>query len=805
MDLAGEKALQRKTINVAICGNPNCGKTTIFNAITGLRQKVANYPGVTVEKTSGLFQVKSNPSTTFKLTDIPGSYSLAAFSPDEYVAVQALLGSIDADSCPDVIISVIDVTHLERGFYLLFQIIEIGKPVVVALNMMDLAERRGMHIDIDRLSHELGGIPVVPVVGSRGKGIEELKAAVAEAAAAQKVSEKRFYHSTIVEAASELMAVMQNGHRTKAEYLRILLDVHGPAEKAFLKEGGETGRQSLQQTRARLVQEFGTLTNAETQALAHRAAEICSRTVATTRMGSKAFSEKLDRYLLHPVLGPTILVLVMGFMFQSIFAWAEPVMNAIDGIFSALAGIVEGAIPAGPLQSLMVDGIIGGVGSVLVFLPQIIILFLFISFLEDSGYMPRVAFLVDRAFSWCGLSGKSFIPLLSSFACAVPGIMATRVIEDRKLRIITVLVAPLMTCSARLPVYAIMIAAFIPHVVILGILNSHGLLLGSLYFLGLLVAVIVSLLLKKTFLQTQRGTFMMEMPSYKLPTLSSVLIRVFNRAKSFVLRAGTTILAITIIIWALSYYPRSEAVLQKYDAHIAAVAEQHAQDASLISQELDRVSASRADGLAVREQIEARFAVAMTDEDLLEARNELTVAYADNSDMVELAHLQRLSEIDMERRTVELSNDQAGEQLRNSYLGRMGQAVEPMFRPLGWDWKITMATLASFPAREVIIATLGTIYNLGSDQDEESSTLVGKMREARWEDGPKVGEKVFSPAVALSVIVFFALCCQCGATVVTIKQETGAWRYAVGVFVYMTILAYVSALVVYQLLSRMGW
>lgn len=804
MSLAETKTTISKTINVAICGNPNCGKTTIFNAITGLRQKVANYPGVTVEKTSGLFYVKSDPRTSYTLLDIPGSYSLAAFSPDEYVAVQALFGGLDSESKPDVIVNIIDVTNLERALYLLFQVLEIGKPVVVALNMMDLAEKRGLAIDVARLSEELG-VPVIPVIGSRGKGIKELKAAVALAAEAQHISRAQSYHRSTTDAAAELMVVAQNGHRTRAEYLRILLDVNGPAEKAFLEEGGESSLHALKRSRTRLIGEFGSLMSAETQALSNRSAEIVARTVSTSRQSTKAFSEKLDRYLLHPILGPIILLLVMGFMFQSIFSWAEPVMGAIDRVFVALAGVVESAIPAGPLQSLMVDGIIGGVGSVLIFLPQIIILFLFISFLEDSGYMPRVAFLVDRAFSWCGLSGKSFIPLLSSFACAVPGIMATRVIEDRKLRIITILVAPLMTCSARLPVYAIMIAAFVPHVVILGFLNSHGLLLGGLYFLGLSVAVVVSLILKKTLLQTQRGTFMMEMPSYKMPTLSSVLIRVFNRAKSFVVRAGTTILAITIIIWALSYYPRSESVLQEYDERVAVVEEQFAQDIAAIEADLTRMASAAEGGAEIRASAETQFALAQTEKGMAAVRDKLTEAFPSNAGIIELAHFQRVVQLGMLEKSSELANDRAGEQLRNSYLGQMGRAVEPVFRPLGWDWKITMATLASFPAREVIIATLGTIYNLGSDQDEGSSTLVEKMRETRWDDGARAGEKVFSPAVALSVIVFFALCCQCGATVVTIKQETGAWKYAVGVFVYMTVMAYVSALVVYQLLSRVGW
>ncbi len=803
MEDVGLRPSQSKTIHVAVCGNPNCGKTTIFNAITGLRQKVANYPGVTVEKTTGQFQLKDDPNV-YTLIDIPGSYSLSAFSPDEYVAVQALLGELDKSAAPDLIVNIIDVTNLDRALYLLFQVMQIGKPVVVGLNMMDLAEKRGLTIDIPRLEKELGGVPVVPLIGSRGKGIEELKAAIALQASVPHVPHRDFYHPLIGLTADKMIHQMQNGHVTRAEYLRVLFDINGPAEKAFIKEHGEKGKILLDDGRKSLIGEFGSLTIAETQSLTQRAAQVTENSVQAKRSTSRSRSEKIDKYLLHPVLGPIILMLIMGFIFQSIFSWAEPIMNGIDALFGALAGWVGSSMAEGPLQSLLVDGIIGGVGSVLIFLPQIIILFLFIAFLEDSGYMPRVAFLVDRAFSWCGLSGKSFIPLLSSFACAVPGIMATRVIEDRKLRIITILVAPLMTCSARLPVYAIMIAAFIPYTILLGFLNSHGVVLGMLYLLGLIVAVLVSLILKRTVLKTQRGTFMMEMPSYKVPTLQSILVRVFNRAKSFVLRAGTVILAITILIWALSYYPRSGDTSTDYQSKIASIESSTAQQVAMIDAEISRVALSP-------EQREAslfasaRFALVESSEELTAVRDELYQLRPDQLAAIELTHFRRTVELASIEQVASLENDRAGAHLRNSYLGRMGRTVEPLFAPLGWDWKITMATLASFPAREVIIATLGTIYNLGSGVDEGSSSLVQKMRDAKWEDGAKAGLPVFSPAVALSIMVFFALCCQCGATVVTIKQETGAWRYAIGVFIYMTVLAYFAAMLVYQLFSRIGW
>jgi ferrous iron transport protein B len=493
----------------------------------------------------------------------------------------------------------------------------------------------------------------------------------------------------------------------------------------------------------------------------------------------------------------------MVLMFQSIFSWAEPVMSLIDGMFGALSGWVAAMIPVGPFQSLLTDGVIGGVGSVLVFLPQIVVLFLFIAIIEDSGYMPRAAFLVDRLFSWCGLSGKSFIPMLSSFACAIPGIMATRTIEDRKLRLLTILVSPLMSCSARLPVYTIMIAAFIPHKSVLGLFNTQGLLLTGLYLLGIVVAIVVSYILNRTILKTDRGTFMMEMPSYKLPTPSSVLIRIVNRVKMFVIRAGTIILAITVLIWALSYYPHSEETVRNYDTRITELTSQHETEVNNLDLRLDGLLASETDR-DIYSSILSSVALTGTSKQLAVSRESLLTTHPEKGTLIDLAFRKQEATINYQTELAGLENARAGELIRNSYLGRTGRTIEPIFRPLGWDWKITMATLSAFPAREVIIATLGTIYNLGSDVNEESLSLVDKMRLAKWEDGELAGQPVFTPPVALSIVIFFALCCQCGATLVTIRQESGSWKYPIGTFVYMTVLAYLSAMVVYQLFSRMG-
>ena len=794
-----------RQFSVAVCGNPNCGKTTIFNAITGLHQKVANYPGVTVEKISGQFRLSSHPDKTFTLVDIPGTYSLSAFSPDEYIATQALSGRIKGEKQPDIVICLIDATNLERGLYLLFQVLQIGRPVVVGLNMIDLVEKRGLRIDYEKLSGALGGIPVIPLVGSKGRGIEDLKQEIAHLVDNPYQSSPTVNHQLLEQSIAELMASADNGHRTRAEYIRILLDVNGPAEREFLRTNGKAMRPVLEEYRRRLVDHFGSLTAAETMNYTQRATEVYGEVVGKSGAEARSFSKKVDRFMLHPVFGPIFLVILMTLMFQSIFSWAQPLMDGIDMVFSALANLVRSNMAAGPLQSLLADGVIGGVGSVLVFLPQIMILFIYIALLEDSGYMPRAAFIVDRAFKWCGLSGKSFIPMLSSFACAVPGIMATRTIEDRKLRFLTIMVAPLMTCSARLPVYTIMIAAFIPHRTYLGVFNSQGLVLTSLYLLGIITAVFVSYVLKKTMFKTERGSFIMEMPSYKLPTLRSLFIRVFNRGRQFVTRAGTIILAITIIIWALSYYPRSTEVAAQYQTRRNEVA-------GRLETQLNGVNADIATLLATSPQynsemvtaINARLDKVSSAGELSTAISEITTANPGQADLVKLLAQRRRFELAAEGSLAQLNAREAGDNLRHSYFARMGRAIQPVFRPLGWDWKITMAVISSFPAREVIIATLGTTFNLGGEVDEKSATLVEKMQQAKWDGGDRAGLALFNPAVALSIMVFFALCCQCGATVVTIRQETAGWIYAAFVFGYMTVLAYVGALVTYQIASWAG-
>ncbi len=805
MSVTPHRASLSHTATVAICGNPNCGKTTIFNGITGLRQKVANYPGVTVEKVTGHFQVPSYPDLKLTLVDIPGSYSLAALSPDEYIAARAMFGGFDGEARPDLIICVIDATNLERGLYFLFQVLQIGQPVVVALNMIDVVLRRGQRIHANKLSRLLGGIPVVPVVGNRGTGINKLKKAVAETLESPGSAKRDWYDPLTEEVLTELMAISDEGNHTKAEYLRILFDKGGPAEREFLR--GEYGRKRavLDIGRKRLTDHFGSLSAAETAPLTSKAADLCHQVLTVKPVRRRSAAERADRVLLHPLFGLVILVLVVTLIFQSIFTLAQPLMNLIDSLFTDLATQVDLVMTEGPLQSLLVDGVIGGVGSVLIFIPQIVILFLFVAILEDSGYMPRAAFLVDRIFRWCGLSGKSFIPMLSSFACAVPGIMATRTIENRKLRFLTIMVAPLMSCSARLPVYTIMIVAFIPYRSYLGLFNSQGLVLASMYLLGILVAAIVSIILSKTVLRPEPGSFLMEMPAYRIPTPRSVFLRVFNGVWLFVLRAGTIILAIMVLIWALSYYPRSEQIAHDFESSRRSMAETHMTQLASLEERLSVIAADQSESKrAAIENLEQRVSTATSEPELAAIQAEYLAGVPGDSILVWLIVQQKRVTLSYERELLALSNEQAGASLRNSYFGRIGRHVEPLFGPLGWDWRITMAALASFPAREVIVATLGTIFNLGSEVDEASSSLIDKMRQATWEEGPRMGEPLFTPAVALSIMVFFALCCQCGATLVVIYKETNGWLYPLASFVYMTVLAYLAAIVVYQVFSGLG-
>lgn len=728
------------TWSVAVIGNPNTGKTTLFNALTGLNQHVGNYPGVTVERKVGSTQLDEN--TRIELIDLPGTYSLAARSPDEMIAVDVLLGQQDGAPKIDAVLAIADASNPERNFYLISQLCELNMPVVVALNMMDVAESKGIRIDTKKLATSLG-TRVVGICANKGQGLPELRAALKAALAEKKApsgSLPAFPGSMTAEIdilTTELKEQVASLKRevNRLEALRILVDKGGYAEKRLANLLGENFHDDLDEHRLRASKI--PLPAEEVRVRYAWVKTVLSDALKRPAQPPPTRSDAIDKVLTHWFSGTLIFTALMLVVFQSIFRWANPLMELISSGFDALSNFVGTHMADGALKSLICDGVIHGVGGVLVFMPQICILFGFIAILEDCGYMSRAAFLMDRLLSHAGLSGKSFIPMLSSFACAVPGVMATRTIENMRDRLTTILIAPLMSCSARLPVYTVMIAAFIPETDYFGgWISLRGLTLFAMYAVGLAVAVPVAWILKKTLLKGETPPFLIELPSYKTPGWRTVMLRVYDSGKAFVRRAGTIILAVSVVVWALSYFPHSSDVGAKFDKE--------------------------------REAVNGSSATAEEKE-------------------------KQLGEIEMA---------ESGEYLRQSYFGRMGHAVEGVFTPLGWDWRISMAAMASFPAREVVVATLGTIFNLGKDQDDESETLLAALKEATWENSDR---KLFNVPVALSLMVFFALCSQCAATLATIKRETNTWRWPLFSFGYMTALAYFGAMLVYQVTISLGW
>ena len=703
----------RMRLTAALVGNPNTGKTTLFNALSGLNQRVGNYPGVTVETKKGRMTCDGLP---FDLIDLPGTYSLAPRSPDEMVAVDVILGAQPGESRPDVVVCIVDASNLDRNLYLTTQALELGVPVVVALNMTDVAASHGVRIDVDKLAQQLG-VSVVPIQANKGKGLDKLRQAIATAAKAGIAPKGPPFPEAFEREAMALQGEL--GDTPTYLVRRLLLDIGGYTEQRLTERLGDNLKAHVQEARRRLAAAGCPVPAVEARARYAWIHQITATCVQRPKERLVTWTDRLDRVLTHKVWGTLIFVVLMFVVFESIFFVARWPMKWIGNGQDWLADAAS-LLPPGMFRSLLADGVIKGVGSVLVFLPQILILFGFIAILEDCGYMARAAFLMDKLMSRCGLSGKSFIPMLSSVACAVPGIMATRVIENRRDRFVTILVAPLMSCSARLPVYILLIAAFFP---VRDGDNPNGfawyvpgLVMFGMYMIGIVVAPLVAWLLKSTLLRGETPAFVMEMPLYKVPSLRTVVRRMYDSGWAFVFRAGTLILASMVLVWALMYFPSKD-----YEARIAAA----------------------------------------TDET---QKNELQAAWKEQS-----------------------------------LLGQLGHAIEPVVRPLGWDWRIGVATLASFPAREVVVGTLGILYQEGdvdADKIRDSDNLqehglVGKLRQSP-----------LRPASALSLMVFFALCCQCASTLAVIKRETKTWRWPVFTFTYMTVLAYFGAMLVYQIGSR---
>ena len=613
------------TLRVALVGTPNCGKTALFNALTGARQKVANYPGVTVERKEGL--AHSPAGATLRVLDLPGTYSLRARSPDEVVTRDVMLGRLEGETPPDVMICVADATNLRLVLRLVLELKQIGRPMVLALNMIDIAERQGWSIDLDRLSRELA-MPVVTTVATRRRGTDKLIAAV----------------ESVARAAHAIPAWRE----PSAAELRA---AHAEAER-------------IRKTCIRPPSHPDTLTG------------------------------RLDSVLLHPIAGVAILLAVLFFMFQAVFSWAQPPMDLIKSAFDHLAALITQVMPDGLLRSLICDGIISGVGSVLVFLPQIMILFLFIILLEDSGYMSRAAFLMDKIMGGAGLHGRAFIPLLSSFACAIPGIMGARVIDNKRDRLTTILVAPLMTCSARIPVYTLIISAFVPDRAVWGVASLQGLVMFGLYAAGILSALAVGFVVRKVFWRGAAEPFLMELPAYKLPDAKNVAIGVLTRGKIFLKRAGTVILAMMIVVWFLSSVP---------GAPVGAV----------------------------------------------------------------------------------------GPAINYSFAGMIGHGLEPLLRPIGFNWQIAVALIPGMAAREVAVAALGTVYAV-SGGEGATGPLAGVLH-AHW-----------SLATALALLAWYVFAPQCASTLGVIKRETNSWTWPTVTFFYMLALAYAAAFATFHIAQHFG-
>ncbi len=644
----------KSQVTIALAGNPNAGKTTLFNSLTGLKQKVANYPGVTVERKEGPWRLNGK---TANLIDLPGLYSLDATSLDEHIASDIIRGEQGGIPRPDAIVAVVDATNLERNLYLVMQLFEFGVPVVIALTMIDVFEKQKHEIDVEMLSTLLK-TPIVEVNAKSGRGKDELAAKVASV-------------------------------------------MHTTPTVPYVTDNAESGPHGKIFSRYNFI------------------SQVVQDSVWHSDHKSHRLTDKIDRVLTHKFFGLVILVAILLIVFQTIFSWARLPMDLLQNVFGTLGDLVRTQMPPGILTDLVADGIIAGVGGVVVFLPQILLLFLFISLLEDSGYMARAAFLLDKLMSRVGLHGKAFLPLVSSFACAIPGIMATRTIESRRDRFATIMIAPFMSCSARLPVYTLMIGAFFGGQYVFGFISMGAILMLAMYALGITVAIVVAFILKRTILKAPPPPFLMELPPYRLPNLRTVFQNMLTRAFLFLKRAGTVILAISIILWALMYFPRTS------------------RESRVQSQE----------------------------------------------------SVQGLSTLDSG-----LSTANESEQIKHSFAGTLGHAIEPVIRPLGFDWKIGVALIASFAAREVLVSTLSIIYNVGKDEKAESETLIAAVRDAKTDDG----KPAWTPLTALTLMVFFVLAMQCMSTVAVVRRETNSWSWPLFMVVYMTGLAYVGALITYQ-------
>lgn len=730
------------TLNVALVGNPNVGKTTLFNSLTGLSQHVGNYPGVTVSKFSGPLTLPYGERV--ELTDLPGIYSLAAASLDERVVIDVLTGTMEGTAKPDAVVCVLDANNLPRNLFLATQVAELGLPMALAVNQIDLAEKDGLEIDADLLRRRLG-VPVIKISARKNEGIDALKLAVADILKDGTKMKSVVWNSATQKALKTLRENLDSEilkNVSDVELQRVIFDVASPIANRLKNHDIERVGSALKQARA-CIRAVGDNPHS-TEAVQRYAfiKDVLEGVVCRTK-NRTTFTSLMDKVFLNRVAGPIIFLAIMYGVFYSIYTLASFPMDWIESVFGSLKETLSGVFEGTPvLQSLIVDGIVAGVGGVLVFLPQILILFFFLGLLESTGYMSRAAFLMDKLFSWCGLNGKSFVPMLSGFACGIPGIMGARTIEDPKARLATIVALPFMSCSARMPVYVLMCAILErllskSEVYAAG---SAGICAGvfvGMYLVGIVFSVPVAWFYTHVVLKSTAAPFVLEMPRYQFPRFRDVFLRVWQSGTDYVSRAGTVIFAMSVLIWALSYFPHSDEVADNAR---------------------ERFLTERSEALELpREALEARLE---TDE-----------AFAGT-----------------------LDNAVAAAWMEDSFLGKIGKTVQPVFAPCGFDWRITVGLLGSFPARELIVSTLGITYSLGSEAGEEDVGLFDKMLESTHEDG----RPVFTIPVVIALMVFFALCMQCLAEVVVFARET-SWKWAAVSWTQMTVIAWLAAALVCQI------
>lgn len=704
-------------------GNPNTGKTTLFNRLTGANARVGNYPGITVERAVGQARLPSGP---VDVLDVPGCYSVVARRRDEQIAIDCLLGR-GGNPSPDLIVAVADATNLGRNLYFLLQLVELERPLVIALNMSDAAAQAGIVIDVDHLS-ELLGVPVVPISAAKGEGIELLRQTVSDALSKPRRPVGWLWQPSPGLAADlaalavhldEIVPAETSEGARLAAALWALMSIDTDDELV-----GVSGALRLAVlARQRQARDDGRDIDGEVVGARYGWIDAHSDALIT-RGPAKGpnWTDRVDGVLLHPVAGFGLFIALMLLVFQALFAWSGPAIDLIDWGIQGLGGMAQSVLPAGVLSDFVADALIGGVGGVLVFLPQIMLLFFFIALMEDTGYMARAAFLMDRIMNRIGLHGRAFVPMVSGFACAVPAVMATRSMERKRDRFLTMMVLPLTTCSARLPVYTLIIAALIPSATGPLGLNQQSWVMIGMYFFSIIITLLAAAVLGRTVLKGERVPLLLELPPYRRPSARGVWRMVAGRSKVFLREAGRIILVCSILLWALLYFPRSN------DEVVAL----QAQQAQIVSTDTAALS---------------------------------TMRHA----------------ID-------------GAQKRGSFAGRLGHFIEPVIRPLGYDWKIGVGLIGAFAAREVFVSTMGVVYGLGGDVDETSTALHERMHDERHKDG----SFVYTPLVGFSLLIFFALACQCMSTLAAVKRETMSYRWPAFMFAYMTSLAWLSAFAVYQ-------